>query len=163
MKSTSVSDEDVSVIGKMIKKQKTGLLLFPLVILFYLFKVWADYHYQGKVIPNIMKWFLPLLFIHIVYFFIILPIRSGLLLGKVFYSVDVIDDSNIKFTSYATLWRKAKVVKTSIKNIEVKKTALPKLLYDKYSLNKIIIGGKRYYILNKVFQESGMLDCIGSA
>lgn len=47
-----------------------------------------------------------------------------------------------------------------INDIKVDKTPLPSLLYKRYALNNIFIKGKKYYILNNLLQQSGMLDDI---
>ena len=148
MKSINIYDENFNIINKQINLQKKGIILFPFVILFFIILSINDYH--GKELIFILVLFI----LYTSFLFVYSPIKKGILLGKIFYSVNILKGSTIEFTAYATLWRSEKIIIADLKDIKVDKTPLPRLLYKKYELNAIFIEGEKYYIFNKLLVES---------
>lgn len=152
MQSLNIYNENFNIINKQINLQKKGIILFPFVTLFFIILSISDYH--GKELILIMVLFI----LYAFFLFVYSPIKKGILLGKIFYSVDVLKENTLKFTAYGTLWRNEKVIIADLKDIKIDKTILPKLLYKKYELNAIYIGEKKYYIFNKLLVESGIVN-----
>ena len=152
MKSTVKLDQDIILtIVNQIKLQKKFLILSPFIC--FILLLLGILRNNGIIPPfyvNLIALF-PLI-IGGIYF----PIVKGVLLGNAFYSVDFLKSDEVQFTTFSTLWRKEKKVVANQNNIKINKTPLPKLLYKKYLLNEIFIGGKKYFILNKLLEESGL-------
>ena len=141
--------EDVE---NQIKKQKKILLKFPLFMIIMLF---LGYCRNGLKMPGIDFYIIG---IPCYFAFVYAPIKMGLFLGKIFYSIEKADNEQVRLTTFGALWRKEKVINVDLKDIKIDKIPLPKLLYQKYSLNNIYIEGEKYRIFTSLLKESGMIE-----
>ena len=140
--------EDIDIIEKQIKLQKKVILLFPLFA--FCLVLAGTLRNYGRLPPffiNIIA-LIPMIFVGLY-----APLTKGFLLGKIFYSIEIINDNQVQLTGFGTLWRKGKVIITHLKDIKLDAIPQPKLLYEKYSLNNIYIEGKKYYIFNLLLKE----------
>ena len=88
------------------------------------------------------------------FLFVYSSLIKGLTLGKVIYSIDVLNEESIEMTTFGTLWRYEKTIIADMVYIQIDKPPLAKLLYKKYVLNTVHVQGQKYYIFNSILEES---------
>ena len=149
-KISKLEPEILNLVEKQIKVNQKGIILFPFLFALALFLAFA--RNNGKM-PEFYFYLLGIPFYIVTLYS---PISKSIFLYKLFYIVEIDDNNTVQFTTFGTLWRKEKKIVANQNNIKINKTPLPKLLYKKYLINEIFIGGKKYFILNKLLEESGL-------
>lgn len=142
--------EILNHVEKQIKLQQKGIKFFPILFAFVLFLAYA--RNNGRM----PEYYFYLLGIPFYILTLYSPLVKGVFLGRLFYIVEIVDKNTLHFTTFGSLWRKEKKIVANQNNIKTNKTPLPKLLYNKYLLNEIFIEGKKYFIFNKLLEESGV-------
>jgi len=148
MKSIVLPEDDMVFIKKQISLQKRGFWLFPFVALFFTSLSVNDFHGQLRFFMIFFS------ILYALFLFVYSPLIKGITLGKVIYSIDVLNEVSIEMTTFGTLWRYEKTIIADIVDIQIDKDPLAKLLYKKYALNAVQIQGEKYYIFNSILEES---------
>lgn len=151
-KISKLEPEILHHIEKQIELQQKFIKFFPVLFALALFLAFAKNN--GKM----PQFYFYLLFIPFYIVGLYSPLVKGIVLGKIFYVVQIEDKNTVQFTTFGSLWRKEKKIVANLNNININKTPFPKLLYKKYLLNEIFIEGKKYFIFNKLLEESGISD-----
>jgi hypothetical protein len=150
-RSAKLELEIFNVIDKQIKGIQKNLTLFPLWFALAFFLGWCRNNGHA---PEWWFYFLGVPFFF--YPFLYVPIATAMFLYKTFYSVEILENGDINFTTFGTLWRSERIIVANLSDIQVHKTSLSKLLFKKYSLNVIYVGGEKYYIFSQVLEDSGL-------
>ena len=157
MKSVQICNEVINVVFKQIKVHKWAIILSPIVALVFIVRALEDPYI--KHLTFMISFSVILDF----YLFILIPIVQGNLLRKTFYAIEILNENQIKFSAFGTLWRTEKVVIATLDEIKIDEIPQPKLMYKKYLLNNIYINGKKYSIFNTILLESGLLNYYSQA
>jgi hypothetical protein len=149
--SAKLDSEILNFIEKQIKKQQQSLILFfPVLIVLFIAVVGR---YEGKMPP---WYFYTLLVPFYIYPCLYIPLTRGLLLRKIFYKAEIINEE-IVFTTFGALWANEQIITLPMNNIKIDQTHSPRFFAGIYPLNTIYLDDKKYFIFNSLLIKLGLL------
>jgi hypothetical protein len=148
--SIRIDSEVFDFIEKQIKRQQKNLKsFFPVLIILVIAVILRN---NGHVPP----WYIDIIFIPFYFYpYLYMPLAQGLLLRKIFYKVEIVNEK-VELTTFGALWKGEQIVTLDINDIKIDRTPLPKLLARIYALNTVYIDDKKYYIFNSLLLASGL-------